>query len=84
MEQGVRIRGNQEWAPPRAQIIFRPPIKQKLKIAMAKQNSRCAGCGTYVERGELSTNDNLHAHFQNALLAGLFEMVLIHQNVSAA
>ena len=50
-DQGIRIRGNQEWAPPRPQIIFNTPSKVKLKVAMPKQNNRCAGCGTFVEKG---------------------------------
>jgi len=42
----VRIRGNNEWAPPRPQIIIKAPKHLKLKKAMEKQNNRCAGCGT--------------------------------------
>nr|XP_022343883.1 run domain Beclin-1-interacting and cysteine-rich domain-containing protein-like isoform X3 [Crassostrea virginica] len=46
----LRLRGNNEWAPPRSQIIFDIHPYQKRSIVMAKQNFRCAGCGTRVER----------------------------------
>ncbi|XP_077462997.1 run domain Beclin-1-interacting and cysteine-rich domain-containing protein [Stigmatopora argus] len=44
----IRVRGNLEWAPPRPQIIFNihPPPKRKTMVA--KQNYRCAGCGTRI------------------------------------
>ncbi|KAG8524830.1 Protein associated with UVRAG as autophagy enhancer [Galemys pyrenaicus] len=44
-----RIRGTEDWAPPRFQIIFNihPPLKRDLVIAA--QNFFCAGCGTSVE-----------------------------------
>ncbi|CAH1782155.1 unnamed protein product [Owenia fusiformis] len=50
-DKKMRIRGNMEWAPPRAQIIFNvhPPIKRK--VVLGKQNFRCAGCGMKVEQG---------------------------------
>ncbi|XP_071608491.1 run domain Beclin-1-interacting and cysteine-rich domain-containing protein isoform X3 [Heliangelus exortis] len=41
----IRVRGNLEWAPPRPQIIFNVHPAPKRKVAMAKQNYRCAGCG---------------------------------------
>lgn len=43
---GQRTRGNEEWAPPRRQIIFtiHPRTMSKRK-AIAQQNHRCAGCG---------------------------------------
>ncbi|XP_032827682.2 run domain Beclin-1-interacting and cysteine-rich domain-containing protein isoform X1 [Petromyzon marinus] len=45
----IRVRGNLEWAPPRAQIIFDIHPSTKKKVILAKQNSRCAGCGTKVD-----------------------------------
>uniref|UniRef100_A0A672YIT3 Rubicon autophagy regulator n=1 Tax=Sphaeramia orbicularis TaxID=375764 RepID=A0A672YIT3_9TELE len=42
--------GNLEWAPPRPQIIFTstlPPSERK--VVVAKQNYRCAGCGTRID-----------------------------------
>lgn len=44
-----RIRGIEDWAPPRFQIIFNvhPPLKRDLVVAA--QNFFCAGCGTPVE-----------------------------------
>ncbi|XP_061171620.1 run domain Beclin-1-interacting and cysteine-rich domain-containing protein-like [Saccostrea echinata] len=45
----LRLRGNNEWAPPRSQIIFDIHSNQKRGDVMAKQNFRCAGCGTRVE-----------------------------------
>ncbi|XP_007944562.1 protein associated with UVRAG as autophagy enhancer [Orycteropus afer afer] len=44
-----RIRGTEDWAPPRFQIIFNvhPPLKRDLVVA--GQNFFCAGCGTPVE-----------------------------------
>ncbi|XP_003477020.2 run domain Beclin-1-interacting and cysteine-rich domain-containing protein isoform X1 [Cavia porcellus] len=41
----IRVRGNLEWAPPRPQIIFNVHPVPTRKIAVAKQNYRCAGCG---------------------------------------
>ncbi|XP_061739256.1 run domain Beclin-1-interacting and cysteine-rich domain-containing protein isoform X1 [Nerophis ophidion] len=45
----IRVRGNLEWAPPRPQIIFNIHPPPKRKIIVAKQNYRCAGCGTRVD-----------------------------------
>ncbi|XP_078062881.1 run domain Beclin-1-interacting and cysteine-rich domain-containing protein isoform X1 [Mustelus asterias] len=45
----IRVRGNLEWAPPRPQIIFNIHPSPKRKVVVAKQNYRCAGCGTRVE-----------------------------------
>ncbi|XP_077014372.1 protein associated with UVRAG as autophagy enhancer [Tamandua tetradactyla] len=44
-----RIRGADDWDPPRFQIIFNlhPPLKRDLVVA--SQNFFCAGCGTPVE-----------------------------------
>ncbi|XP_023364721.1 protein RUBCNL-like [Otolemur garnettii] len=44
-----RIRGSEEWAPPRFQIIFNihPPLKRDAVVAA--QNFFCAGCGTPIE-----------------------------------
>ncbi|NXL73761.1 RUBIC protein, partial [Leptocoma aspasia] len=41
----IRVRGNLEWAPPRPQIIFNVHLTPARKVAVAKQNYRCAGCG---------------------------------------
>ncbi|XP_063023142.1 run domain Beclin-1-interacting and cysteine-rich domain-containing protein isoform X3 [Melospiza melodia melodia] len=41
----IRVRGNLEWAPPRPQIIFNVHLAPARKVAVAKQNYRCAGCG---------------------------------------
>ncbi|NWU46727.1 RUBIC protein, partial [Dromas ardeola] len=41
----IRVRGNLEWAPPRPQIIFNVHTAPTRKVAVAKQNYRCAGCG---------------------------------------
>uniref|UniRef100_A0A8C0IM85 Rubicon autophagy regulator n=1 Tax=Chelonoidis abingdonii TaxID=106734 RepID=A0A8C0IM85_CHEAB len=41
----IRVRGNLEWAPPRPQIIFNIHTAPTRKVAVAKQNYRCAGCG---------------------------------------
>ncbi|KAM9184332.1 run domain Beclin-1-interacting and cysteine-rich domain-containing protein isoform 1-T1 [Mergus octosetaceus] len=41
----IRVRGNLEWAPPRPQIIFNVHPAPMRKVAVAKQNYRCAGCG---------------------------------------
>ncbi|XP_004475474.1 protein associated with UVRAG as autophagy enhancer isoform X2 [Dasypus novemcinctus] len=44
-----RIRGTEDWDPPRFQIIFNlhPPLKRDLVVAA--QNFFCAGCGTPIE-----------------------------------
>ncbi|KAF1660993.1 Run domain Beclin-1-interacting and cysteine-rich domain-containing protein, partial [Aptenodytes patagonicus] len=41
----IRVRGNLEWAPPRPQIIFNVHPAPTRKVAVAKQNYRCVGCG---------------------------------------
>lgn len=45
----IRVRGNLEWAPPRPQIIFNIHPTPKRKFVVAKQNYRCAGCGTRID-----------------------------------
>ncbi|XP_073068731.1 protein associated with UVRAG as autophagy enhancer [Manis javanica] len=44
-----RMRGTEDWEPPRFQIIFNvhPPVKRDLMVAA--QNFLCAGCGTPIE-----------------------------------
>ncbi|KAK3770620.1 hypothetical protein RRG08_052960 [Elysia crispata] len=44
-----RLRGNHEWAPPRAQIIFSVHPTEKRTVVMKRQNYRCAGCGLKVD-----------------------------------
>lgn len=46
--QVTPLRGTQEWAPPRPQIIFTPHPRPERKSLMEKQNYRCAGCGMRV------------------------------------
>ncbi|RUS86511.1 hypothetical protein EGW08_005761, partial [Elysia chlorotica] len=46
-----RLRGNHEWAPPRAQIIFSVHPTEKRTVVMKRQNYRCAGCGLKVDPG---------------------------------
>ncbi|XP_027268626.1 run domain Beclin-1-interacting and cysteine-rich domain-containing protein isoform X1 [Cricetulus griseus] len=48
----IRVRGNLEWAPPRPQIIFNVHPAPTRKIAVAKQNYRCAGCGIRTDPGK--------------------------------
>lgn len=50
----TRLRGNFEWAPPRAQIIFNVHPEPRRKEVLEKQKYRCAGCGTKVEKGYIS------------------------------
>lgn len=45
----VRMRGNDEWAPPRAQIIFNVHENVNFRKTMQRQNYRCAGCGTKID-----------------------------------
>ncbi|NWI04466.1 RUBIC protein, partial [Tichodroma muraria] len=45
----IRVRGNLEWAPPRPQIIFNVHTAPARKVAVAKQNYRCAGCGIRID-----------------------------------
>uniref|UniRef100_A0A8C5PKV7 Rubicon autophagy regulator n=1 Tax=Leptobrachium leishanense TaxID=445787 RepID=A0A8C5PKV7_9ANUR len=45
----IRVRGNLEWAPPRPQIIFNIHAAPTKKVAVMKQNYRCAGCGIRIE-----------------------------------
>ncbi|KAJ8946679.1 hypothetical protein NQ318_019994 [Aromia moschata] len=47
-EATTPLRGTQEWAPPRPQIIFTLHPSPSRKALMAKQNYRCAGCSMRV------------------------------------
>eukprot|EP00062_Callorhinchus_milii_P007454 gi/632949072/ref/XP_007889945.1/ PREDICTED: uncharacterized protein KIAA0226-like homolog isoform X2 [Callorhinchus milii] len=44
-----RLRGTEDWAPPRFQILFFLHPPQKREAVVAAQNSMCAGCGTPIE-----------------------------------
>jgi hypothetical protein len=45
----LRMRGDEEWAPPRRQIVFHlPPKKESKTVAITNQHNRCAGCGLRV------------------------------------
>ena len=45
-----RLRGDEEWAPPRRQIVFHLHAKAMTKKeALASQSHRCAGCGLSVD-----------------------------------
>ncbi|XP_036913517.1 protein associated with UVRAG as autophagy enhancer [Sturnira hondurensis] len=44
-----RIRGTEDWAPPRFQVIFNVHPPPKRDLVVAAQNFLCAGCGTPVE-----------------------------------
>ncbi|XP_053521534.1 protein associated with UVRAG as autophagy enhancer isoform X2 [Artibeus jamaicensis] len=44
-----RIRGTEDWAPPRFQVIFNVHPPPKRDLVVAAQNFVCAGCGTPVE-----------------------------------
>lgn len=59
---GVRMRGNDEWAPPRAQIIFNVHQESNFRKLMQKQNYRCAGCGTKIDH-ELARKLVLYCHY---------------------
>lgn len=57
----VLIRGDEEWAPPRPQIIFDIP-KANFRRNMIQQNYRCAGCGTKIDEG-LARRSVLYCHY---------------------
>lgn len=48
------LRGTEDWAPPRRQIIFHQQPKLSRKEALLRQNYRCAGCGLNVARTYLN------------------------------
>ncbi|KFB39668.1 AGAP013392-PA-like protein [Anopheles sinensis] len=49
------IRGTQEWAPPRAQVIFTyKPQPLERREHMKKQGNRCEGCGIKVNKTYMS------------------------------
>lgn len=58
----VRTRGTDEWAPPRAQIIFNIPEESDFKKSMQRQNYRCSGCGTKIDLG-LARKSVLYCHY---------------------
>uniref|UniRef100_A0A182NC33 DUF4206 domain-containing protein n=1 Tax=Anopheles dirus TaxID=7168 RepID=A0A182NC33_9DIPT len=54
-DTGTLIRGTQEWAPPRPQVIFTyrpPPLERRVQIT--RQGNRCEGCGIKVNPAYLS------------------------------
>uniref|UniRef100_A0A182YR77 DUF4206 domain-containing protein n=1 Tax=Anopheles stephensi TaxID=30069 RepID=A0A182YR77_ANOST len=54
-DTGTLIRGTQDWAPPRPQIIFTyrpPPLERRAQIV--RQSNRCEGCGIKVNPAYLS------------------------------
>ncbi|XP_053659949.1 run domain Beclin-1-interacting and cysteine-rich domain-containing protein [Anopheles marshallii] len=54
-DTGTLIRGTQEWAPPRPQVIFTyqpPPLERRAQII--RQSNRCEGCGIKVNPTYLS------------------------------
>lgn len=58
----VRMRGNDEWAPPRAQIVFNIHKETNFRELMQRQNYRCAGCGTKIDL-ELARRLVLYCHY---------------------
>ncbi|XP_005861455.1 PREDICTED: uncharacterized protein KIAA0226-like homolog isoform X1 [Myotis brandtii] len=44
-----RIRGTEDWAPPRFQVIVNVHPPHKRDLVVAAQNFFCAGCGTPIE-----------------------------------
>ncbi|XP_014248019.1 run domain Beclin-1-interacting and cysteine-rich domain-containing protein [Cimex lectularius] len=48
MKNATALRGTENWAPPRPQIIFTTQPPPKRKEQMEKQNYLCAGCGMKV------------------------------------
>lgn len=58
----VRMRGNDEWAPPRAQIIFNVHEETNFRKLMQRQIYRCAGCGTKIDL-ELARRLVLYCHY---------------------
>eukprot|EP00041_Stephanoeca_diplocostata_P010156 m.161163 g.161163 ORF g.161163 m.161163 type:complete len:737 (-) comp18049_c0_seq1:147-2357(-) len=49
------LRGSEDWAPPRQQIIFHPHVRVSKSEALSRQNHRCAGCGLAVDRSYVSS-----------------------------
>ncbi|XP_004365941.1 hypothetical protein CAOG_01070 [Capsaspora owczarzaki ATCC 30864] len=49
-QRATRVRGTDDWAPPRSQVIFNVQTKpSKTKVGVAAQNYRCTGCGLRFE-----------------------------------
>uniref|UniRef100_A0A2K5D2Z6 Rubicon like autophagy enhancer n=1 Tax=Aotus nancymaae TaxID=37293 RepID=A0A2K5D2Z6_AOTNA len=76
-----RIRGTEDWAPPRFQIIFNihPPLKRDLVVAA--QNFFCAGCGTPIEPA-LKAFEQVPGHLTDELhLFSLEDLVRIKKGL---
>jgi len=58
----VRMRGNDEWAPPRPQIIFNIHEEANFRKSMQRQNYRCSGCGTKIDL-KLARRSVLYCHY---------------------
>lgn len=61
--RSVKYRGNLEWAPPRPQLIFQVHPPPKKNILFFKQNQRCAGCGTLIDRESRDYFRLLYCHY---------------------
>lgn len=58
----VKLRGNNEWAPPRPQIIFNIHEETSFRKLMQRQNYLCAGCGTKIDL-ELARRLVVYCHY---------------------
>nr|XP_040137840.1 protein associated with UVRAG as autophagy enhancer [Ictidomys tridecemlineatus] len=65
-----RVRGTEDWAPPRFQIILdlHPPLKRELVVVA--QNFLCAGCGTPIEPSKYLLDSIWHQPIFNLLSIG--------------
>lgn len=61
LDKPIKLRGNEEWAPPRPQLIFHVHTPIKRNLALVKQNFRCAGCGMKVDKAYISRM--LYCHY---------------------
>ncbi|CAF0774810.1 unnamed protein product [Adineta ricciae] len=51
LPQEILCRGNNQWAPPREQLIFHIHQPANRDHQLRKQSYLCAGCGRHVEKG---------------------------------
>ncbi|KAB7494917.1 Run domain Beclin-1-interacting and cysteine-rich domain-containing protein [Armadillidium nasatum] len=70
------LRGTNDWAPPRPQLILTLHKNTKRKIRLSEQKWRCAGCG-------LSVSEKLSSYFRLCNYLGRYFCTSCHTNKKA-
>ncbi|KAK7080388.1 hypothetical protein SK128_014848 [Halocaridina rubra] len=75
-EFNLQLRGTNDWAPPRPQLILSLHTNTKRSLLMGMQRWRCAGCGMRV-------SESLSRHFRLCHYLGRYFCTTCHKNQTA-